>query len=216
MVTRTEQRMAGLAASVTAGLLATGLVLFGGGPPTNHGGQIRTWFADNATDVRLSALLWLATSIVLVIFAVAVREAIWASLLDRYWLALLFVQGAVGFAAVAVVAAAVLWALADLASADAISAEVAATLWAVARTLLRFATWGLTVPLIVVGLILYRYSTLGQFATVTSFMVAGGLLLPVTWAPSLYAFCVWLVLAAVTFARPQRRLRRVTQQAAAS
>lgn len=68
---------------------------------------------------------------------------------------------------------------------------------------------GLTVPLIVVGLVLHRYSTLGQFGAVTSVMVAAGLLVPATWAPSLYAFSAWLVLAGVTFARPLSRIRRV-------
>lgn len=212
-MSRTEQRFAGLAAFVTAVLFAAGLVLFDGGPPTKHGGVVRAWFAENAAEVRLSALIWLAASIALVIFAVAVREASWTRVLDRPWVGLLFVQGAVGFAAVAVVASSVLWALADQASAGAIPADLAGTLWAVAWTLLRFATWGLAVPLIVVGLILYRYSTLGQFATVTSFMVAGGLLVPITWAPSLYAFCAWLVVAAVTFARPLRRHRRVPDPA---
>ena len=73
-------------------------------------------------------------------------------------------------------------------------------------TLWRFATWGLTVPLLVVGLVLHRYSTLGQFGAVTSVMVAAALLFPATWAAALYAFAAWLVLAGVTFARP--RLRR--------
>lgn len=208
MVTRTEQRFAAAAALATAALLVTGLVLFEGGPPADHGGVVRRWFAQNATAVRVSTLVLMAAAVALVIFAVAVREALWATVIDRNWAPMLFVQGAVGFAAVAVVATAVLWSLADQSSAGTIPADVAATLWAVARTLLRFATWGLTVPLLVVGLILYRYSTLGQFGTVTSVMVAGGLLVPVTWAPSLYAFAAWLALAAATFARPVRRQRR--------
>lgn len=208
MVTRIEQRLAAVAALCTAALLATGLLLFDGGPPTSHGGVIRSWFAANAVPVRLAALIWLGATIALVIFAVAVREAIWATILDRNWAAMLFVQGAVGFAAVAVVVAAVLWTLAELASAEQLPADVAAALWAVARTLLRFATWGLTVPLVVIGLVLYRYSTLGQFGTVTGLMVAVGLLVPATWAPSLYAFAAWLVLAGITFLRPMRERRR--------
>lgn len=209
MVTRTEQRLAGLAALVTSAALTTGLVLFDGGPPTAHGGAVRTWFSAHATAVRLSALVWLGAAIALVIFAVAVREAIWATMIDRNWAAMLFVQGAVGFAAVSVVSAAVLWAIADQAAAGAIASETAGTLWAVDLTLWRFATWGLTVPLIVVGLVLYRYSTLGQFGAVTSLMVAAGLLVPATWAPSLYAFAAWMVLAGVTFVRPFHRARRV-------
>ncbi len=209
MVTRTEQRLAGLAAVVTASALTAGLVLLDGGPPNDHGGAIRTYFAENATTLRASSLVLLGATVSMVIFAVAVREAIWATVIDRNWAAMLFVQGAVGFAAISAVAAALLWALADQSAAGAISSDLAANLWAVDRTLWRFATWGLTVPLIVVGLVLHRYSTLGQFGAVTSVMVAIGLLVPATWAPSLYAFSAWLVLAGVTFARPFSRVRHV-------
>lgn len=160
-----------------------------------------------AGTVRLSALVWLAAAISLVVFAVAVREAVWAAIIDRNWANMLFVQGAVGFAAVSVVAAGLLWSLADQAAAGAIPADLAGTLWEVDRTLWRFATWGLAVPLIVVGLVLHRYSTLGQSGAVTSVLVAGALLVPTTWAPALYAFAAWLVLAAVTFARPRLRRR---------
>lgn len=212
MVTRTEQRLAGAAAMVTAAGLTTGLLLLDGGPPTTHGGAVRVYFAEHATTVRLSALVLLAATIAMLVFSVAVREAIWARVIDRSWAAMLFVQGAVGFAAVSTVAAALLWALAEAAAAGSLSADVAGTLWLVDRTLWRFATWGLTVPLIVVGLVLYRYSTLGQFGAVTSVMVAVGLLVPVTWAPSLHVFSAWLVLAGVTFVRPFQGTRRVRRR----
>lgn len=208
MVTRTEQRLAGVAAGVTAGSLVAGLVLFGGGPPNHHDGVVLTWFRANAGTVRASALVWLGAAIAMVVFAVAVREAIWATIIDRNWAAMLFVQGAVGFAAVSVVAAALLWTLGDQAAAGAIPQDVAGTLWAVDRTLWRFATWGLTVPLLVVGLVLHRYSTLGQFGAVTSVMVAAALLVPTTWAPALYAFAGWLLLAGITFAGPRLPRRR--------
>lgn len=142
MVTRTEQRLAGISAAVTAVALTTGLVLLDGGPPNDHGGVVRSYFADNGTTIRASSLVLLAATVSMVIFAVAVREAIWATVIDRNWAAMLFVQGAVGFAAVSAVAAALLWALADQAAAGAISADLAANLWAVDRTLWRFATWG--------------------------------------------------------------------------
>ena len=207
MVTRVEQRLAGVAAAGTAIALTAGLVIFGGGPPNRHDGVVLDWFEANAGTVRLSALVWLGAAVAMVVFAVAVREAIWATIIDRNWAAMLFVQGAVGFAAVSVVAAGLLWALADQAAAGAISAEMAGSLWWVDRTLWRFATWGLTVPLLVVGLVLHRYSTLGQFGAVTSVLVAAALLVPATWAPGLYAFAAWLVLAGVTFARPRLRRR---------
>lgn len=209
MVTRTEQRLAGVAAVATAATLTTGLVLLGGGPPVDHGGAVRTYLAENATTIRVSSLVLLGATVAMVVFAVAVREAIWATVIDRNWAAMLFVQGAVGFAAVSAVAAALLWSLADQAAAGVLSADLAGSLWALDRTLWRFATWGLTVPLIVVGLVLHRYSTLGQFGAVTSVMVAAALLVPWTWAPALYAFAAWLVLAAVVFIRPFHGARKV-------
>ena len=206
MVTRVEQRLASAAAGVTASSLTAGLVLFGGGPPNRHDGVVLDWFEANAGTVRVSALVWLGAAIAMVVFAVAVREAIWATVIDRNWAAMLFVQGAVGFAAVSTVAAALLWALADQAAAGAMSAEMAGALWSVDRTLWRFATWGLTVPLLVVGLVLQRYSALGRFGAVTSVLVAGALFVPATWWSALYGFAGWLLLAGLTFARP--RLRR--------
>lgn len=202
MVTRTEQRMAGAAAGVTAVCLAGGLLLFGNGPASSTDSVVLTYFHQYAPLIRLSALLLLAATISLVVFAVAVREAIWALVLDRNWASMVFVQGAVGFAAVSAVAAALLWSLADQAASGALSADLAGTLWAVDRTLWRFATWGLIVPLVVVGLVLHRYSRLGRFGAVVGVVVALGLLVPGTWTGSLYAFAAWLVVAGVTFARP--------------
>lgn len=208
MVTRTHQRMAAFAAAATAAPLTLGLALFGDGPPSGASGATRSYFVEHATTTRITALLWLVAAMAMVVFAVAVREAIWAVIIDRAWAAMLFVQGAVGFAAVSVVAAALLWALADQAAAGALSADVAGTLWAVDRTLWRFATWGLVVPLVVVGLVLSRYSRLGQVVGAASMVLAVGLLLPATWASSLYGFAAWLVLAGLTFARPRLRRRQ--------
>lgn len=208
MVTRTQQRLAALAALATAVPLVLGLALFGEGPPSGSGALTRAYVVEHATTMRITALLWLVAAMAMVVFAVAVREAIWAMIVDRAWAATLFVQGAVGFATVSVVAAALLWALADQAAAGALSADAAGTLWAVDRTLWRFATWGLTVPLIVVGLVLSRYSRLGRLGSVASVLVAAALLVPATWTPALYGFAAWLVLAGLTFARPRLRRRQ--------
>lgn len=212
MVTRTEHRLAAVAAGVTATGLATGLVLFGGGPPARSDQVVLGWFRANAGTVRAGALVWLAAAIAMVVFAVAVREAVWATVVDRTWAAVLFVQGAVGFAAVSVVAAALLFALGDQAAEGAVPAHLAGTLWVVDRTLWRFATIGLTVPLLVVGLVLHRYSTLGQFGAIASVGVAVALLVPASWEPALYAFAGWLVLAGVALASPGgRRSGRLRQ-----
>ena len=207
MVTKTEHHLAGAAALVPAASLTAGLLLFPGGPPTEHGGVIAAWFRSHAFGVRFGALAWLLTSVALVVLAVALREALWATMADRGWAAQLFVQGAVGSAAVVVVAAGVVWALATQARAESLTPEVAAALWSVARSILRFATWGLTVPLVVIGLILHRYSTPGQFGAVAGVLVAIGILIPVTWGPALYAFAAWLALVGVILIRPVNRHR---------
>jgi hypothetical protein len=202
VVTRTEQRLAGIAAIATAVLLTASLVLFKGGPPVSHGGGVRSWYEANAVNVRLSAALWILAMIALVAFAVGLREAMWATMADRGWTVTLFIQGAVVFATVAVVSAAIAWALADQAQAGAISADLAGTVWAVEKTLLRFATWGLTAPLVVVSLILHRHSTMGEIGAVAGLVVAVGLLVPLTWSPAMYAFCAWLAFAGITMTRP--------------
>lgn len=202
MVTRSSLRLAGIAAIATAALLTASLVLFAGGPASASSNGALTWFSEHADEVRISSALWLASMLSLVVFAIGFREAMWASVLSRPWMTVIFVHGAAVFATVAVVAAAVGWALADQASANAISPELAGTVWALERTLLRFATWGMTAPLIVVGLALYSHSLLGMAATVGAFAVAATLLIPLTWSVGLFAFCGWLILAGLTLLVP--------------
>lgn len=204
MVTRTEQRFAGLAALATAVALTVSLVLFKGGPRTLHGDAVLEWYGRNADVVQISAITWVLASIGLVVFAVALREALWATVLDRNWVTALFIQGAGVFATIAVVAAAIAWALAMQAQAGTVDAELAGTVWAIERTLLHFATWGFTAPLVVVGLALQRHSFAGQFTAVAGFVIAIGLLVPLTWGAALYAFCGWLVMAGITLSRPTK------------
>lgn len=208
MVTRRSARGAGVLALVTAVLLLASLLTFAGGPPTTYGGNVLDWFADNALSVHLSTALWLLAVISLVTFAIAFHEAMWATVLDRFWATTFFVQGAAAFAAVAAVAGAVGWALAQQASADAISGELAATVWAIDRALLRFATWGLVVPIVVVAFTIYRHSILGQFTAVVGGLVAVGLIVPFTWYPALFAASVWLALSGVTLLLPLRHRAR--------
>lgn len=208
MVTSSQQRLAVLAAAATAVPLVAGLALFGSGPPTAPDRAVRAHLVEHATTTRFAALLWLAAAVAMVVFAVAVRETVWAVVLDRGWAAMLFVQGAVGFAAVSVVASGLLWALADQAATGALSGDVAGTLWAVDRTLWRFAALGLVVPLLVVGLALARYSRLGRVGGALGVLVALALLLPGTWVGALYAFAAWLVVAGVAFGRTPLAHRR--------
>lgn len=202
MVTRSDLRMAGIAAVATSGLLILSLVLFQGGPPSGHPNGVLAWYGREAPLIRLSAVTWLLSMLGLVVFAVGFREAMWATVLDRSWVTVLFVQGAGVFATLAVVAAAIGWALADQAAAGTISAELAGTVWGVERTLLRFASWGLTVPMVVIGLALYRHSALGQICSLAAVIVAGALLMPFSWGVGLYAFAGWLLLAGITLLVP--------------
>lgn len=203
MVTRSDLRVAGVAALLTGGLLTVSLVLFRGGPPSSHPNGVLTWHAANAGALKLSSVAWLLAMLALVGFAIGFREGMWATVLDRSWMTVLFVQGAGIFATVAVVSAAVGWALADQAAAGTLSAEMAGMVWSVELALLRFAAWGLTAPLIVVGAALARHSTLGQVCAVAAVLVAGALLVPLTWGVGLYAFAAWLGLAGVTLLVPR-------------
>jgi hypothetical protein len=198
MGTTGELRKAGLAALVTALLLAGALAARGGAPPSTHPNGVLAWYAGNSVRLQAGALLWLLAMLALVVFAVSFREALWASVADRSWTTVLFLQGASVFATVAVVSAAVGWALANQAGAGAIAADLAGTVWALERALLRFATWGFTVPLLVVAVALVRYSVLGQLCAAAAALVAATLLVPVTWAVALHAFPVWLLLVGVT------------------
>jgi hypothetical protein len=208
MVTRADMRSAGVLGLATAGLLGASLAFGQGGPPADHPNAVLAWLADQAVAIRVSALLWLLAMLGLVVFAVRIREALWTTTFDRSWLTVLFVQGAGVFATIAVVAAAITWGLADQAAAGAVNAELAGTVWALQQILLRFATWGFTVPLVVVGAALYRYSVMGQVCAAAAILVAIALLIPLTWHAALYAFCVWLALAGLTLligSRPKAR-----------
>jgi hypothetical protein len=205
---RADMRSAGVLGLATAGLLGASLAFGQGGPPADHPNAVLAWLADQAVAIRVSALLWLLAMLGLVVFAVRIREALWTTTFDRSWLTVLFVQGAGVFATIAVVAAAITWGLADQAAAGAVNAELASTVWALQQILLRFATWGFTVPLVVVGAALYRYSVMGQVCAAAAILVAIALLIPLTWHAALYAFCVWLALAGLTLligSRPKAR-----------
>ena len=195
MGTHSELRKAAVAAFVTAGLLTASLVLLHGGPRAAHPNAVLAWHADNAVAIKAGMITWMLAMLGLVVFAVSFREALWASVADRSWMTVLFLQGASVFATIAVVSGAIGWALADQAAADAISAELAGTIWAIELTLLRFATWGFTVPLGVAGLVLYRHSVLGQVCAVAALLLIIALLWPLTWAVALHVFPAWLALA---------------------
>lgn len=204
MVRRGELRMAGAAALVTSLLLLPSLVLFPAHPPSSHPSAVLAWHAEHGMLLRVGAVLWLGAMLSLVVFAITFREAMWTSVLDRSWTTVLFLEGAGIFAVVAVVAAALGWAITDQAQAGAMSAELAGAVWRVQRALLRFAGWGLAVPLVVVGTALHRHSLLGQICAVGAFVVAGGLLVPLSQDAALYALCAWLALAGLTLLVPER------------
>jgi hypothetical protein len=205
MGTARELRKAGAAAVVTAVLLTLALVAVRGGPASEHPNGVLAWHAQNAGMVKAAAVLWLLAMLGLVVFAVKLREAIWAASPDRSWVTVLFLQGASVFATVAVIAAAVGWSLGHQADAGTISAELAATMWSLEQTLLRFATWGFTAPIAVVALALYRHSLLGQLCAAAAILLAIALLVPLTWAIALYAFPAWLLLVAITLFVPAQR-----------
>lgn len=202
MVTRAHSRSAGIVALVTAALLTASMVLFQGGPPASNPSSLLNWFAAESWYVQGASLLWLLAMLALVAFAVGFREAMWATMFDRSWITVLFVQGAAVFATVAVVATAVTWAVTTQAAAGTIEPQLAATVWGVAQTLLLFATWGLTAPLLVISLALWRHSGLGRVAACTAVLVAAALVVPATWAVGLFAFAGWMAFVGMTLLVP--------------
>ena len=202
MFSRYQLRATGIIALVTGALLLASLLLFQGGPTSGRPNAVLSWFTRHATEVRIGSVLWLLAMIGLVAFAIAFRESMWLTVVDRSWVTVLFVQGAAVFATVVVVAAALGWALADGTESGTFGAELAGAIWGIERMLLRFASWGLTVPLVVVGLALTRHSLLGKISAAAAVVVAVTLLVPFTWGPALYAFAAWLALAGTTLLMP--------------
>ena len=202
MLRKDDMRMAGVAALITAVMLTVSLALFQGGPPAQNSQAVLDWFTANATLIRVSDITWLLAMLSLVVFAITFRDAMWTTVWDRSWTTVLFIEGAGVFATVAVVSAAIGWALAGRAAAGSIVADTAGVIWAIEQTLIRFATWGLTVPLAVVGLAMYRHSVLGKVTALLAIAIAVTLILPFTWSAGLYALCGWLALAGITLLLP--------------
>jgi hypothetical protein len=194
-MTRRDERVAGTIALVTAALLIVSLTLSGSGP--RNPDTMAAWYANNDVLVRAGALAWLVAMLGLVAFAVRLRDALLGLTADRWWTGVLFVQGAAVFATVAVIAAATAWTAATLAGDASVDSDAVAALGTLHRTLLRFATWGLIVPLLAVGLTLARHSVLGIVAATLGVLVSLALLVPATWALGLPAFSVWLVLTGI-------------------
>lgn len=208
-MTRRDERLAGVIALVTGLLLTMSLLVQGSGPASTEPDVILSWVVGNSVSVRLGSFVWLAAMLCLVAFAVLLRDALLMLTADRWWAGVLFVQGAAVFAAVTVIASATAWATATLAAGADPQAETVAAVWTVHRTVLRFATWGLAVPLATVGLTLARHSTLGKIAAVFGVLVGAALLLPLTWMIGLPGLVGWLLLTSLALLRPRRpRLRR--------
>lgn len=202
MVTRGSIRGAGVLALGTAALLAGSQVLFQGGPPSSNASSLVRWFTAHSTTVPAAAVLWLLAMLGLGIFAVAFREAMWATVLDHPWVTPLFVQGSAVCGTLAVVATAGTWALTTQASAGTIDPVQALTVWEVADALLRFATWGLAPPLVVAAIALWRHSALGHLAAIAGLLLAAALLAPMDRTLVLFGFSAWLGLVGAALLIP--------------
>lgn len=213
-MTRSDERMAALTALGAAGMLAASLVLTGAGPASAHPNGVVTWYAEHATSIRLGSIMWLLAMLALVAFAVRLRDALLGLTADRWWTNVLFQQGATVFATVAVVAAAAGWSTATLAVRVGPTPDTVAAMWTLHGALLRFASWGLWVPLFAAALALARHSTGGRVAAVLGVGVAFALLTPLTWFVGLWSFAVWLALAGLVLLFPARDQALQTQRVA--
>ncbi len=211
-MTRGDERLAGWIALLTAALLATSLYLHGSGPPSAEPDAVLAWYAGNSVMVRLGSFAWLMAMLGLVAFAVLLRDALLSLTADRWWAGVLFVQGAAVFATVAVIAAATAWTTALLARGPDPQADTVAAIWTLHQTVLRFATWGLVVPLLTVGITLTRHSVLGQVVAWLGGMIAVLLFVPVIWTVGLAGFVLWLVLTSMALLRPRLPRRRASRR----
>lgn len=210
MVARSDLRFAGLTAMVTAALLVAHLSVYGVGPATDHPGTVLTWHAEHLTQARVASILWLAAMLSIVVFAIAFREAMWTSIIHRGWVSQAFVQGAGVFAMVAVVWAALGWALTGGAAAGTLDAPQVALLWAIQDAVLLFAMWGLVVPLLLVGFTIAHHSFAGQVCAMLAIVVSVMLVLPLMAPFAMYGLAGWmaitgLVLTLSTMRRESRQ-----------
>lgn len=205
MVGRSNLRFAGITALMTSALLTAHLVVYAGGPAVDHPATVMAWHADNLLRARVSTILWLAAMLSIVVFAIAFREAMWASIIHRGWVSQAFVQGAGVFAMVAIVWAALVWALASGAASGALDASQVGLLWAMQDAVLLFAMWGLVAPLLLVGFTLAYHSFAGQVCMLLAVVVSGMLVIPVTWAFAMYAVAGWMALTGLVLTIPVMR-----------
>lgn len=208
VVARSDLRFAGLTALMTSALLTAHLVVYAGGPATDHPATVLRWHAENLTRARVSTILWLAAMLAIVVFAIAFREAMWTSIINRGWVSQGFVQGAGVFAMVAVVWAALVWALAGGAASGTLDASQVGLLWAMQDAVLLFAMWGLVAPLLLVGFTLAHHSFAGQVCTMLAVIVSATLITPFTWGLAMYAVAGWMALTGLVLTVPALRRER--------
>lgn len=202
MVARSDLRFAGLAALVTAALLAAHAISYAGGPQTERASTVLAWHVNHQTEARVAAILWLIAMLSFVVFAIAFREAMWASIIDRHWISTGFVQGAGVFATIAVIWAAMSWALAIAAGSGDFEATEIALLWTVAAAFKQFAMYGLVAPLLLVGVTLLRHSVAGRVLAVAALGISVTLIAPPYSGWALPALAGWLAATGLVLVVP--------------
>lgn len=206
MVTRRDAWIASALALASAALMGGSLLVRGGGPPSTTPARLATWLSQHGLQLGIGSALWVAGVLAFVAFAIAAREALWASVLHRPLLVVLFVEGAAVYATIAVIDAAVTWSAVSVARNGTL--EVAAGVWAISSTLHTVAAWGLTVPLVIIGMALFGHSKLGAACTVLGGILAVGLVIPISAPWALAGVAGWLALVAITLAPFRRRATR--------
>lgn len=209
MVARSDLRFAGLTAMLTSILLVAQLTVYAGGPTSDHPAAVLAWHADNMIRARVASILWLAAMLAVVVFAIAFREAMWTSIMNRGWVSQAFVQGAGVFATVAVVWAALVWALAGGAESGSLDVSQVGAMWAVQNAVLLFAMFGLVVPLLLVGFTMAHHSFAGQVCAMLAVVVTVTLVTPALWHLAMYALAGWMAITGLVLTLPA--LRRETR-----
>ena len=196
-LSRSTQSVTGIACIVTAVLASlpvyTFLVLQPG--PDASAQHVLAFYSEQSSALKVSAALWVLAMLAFLVATTAFRDSMWADIVDRPWVTLVAVAGAVLFAVLSSIAAADGWTLASQARIDGIQPQAMIPAWEGQLAVLRLAMFTLPLPLLGYAMVLARRCPFGKFCAVLAVGVA---VASVAVGPiALAGWLVWLTLTGV-------------------
>ena len=191
----------GLTALLTATTMAVSVWLTAR-PTSRHPALVTDWYQQHASAAEWQALLLAVSAVGVVAFATGFRELTWTTIPQHLWTGTVMVLAALGYAALASVAAAV--DLAILLNLPGLEPDVIAFGASVHTALLAVATPAIVVVMLGASPPLVRSSLVGTSAMMAGLALAFLLAFPPTWTLARHALPLWFVLVAATVAWPLR------------